>query len=37
MQQATVIKVESYKEMGSATSVMPVISSAFSQWADAID
>ena len=33
MQQATAIKVKSCKEMGGATSVMPVIS----QWADTVD
>jgi len=37
MQHATVIKVKSCKEMGGATSVMPVIREAFSHWADAID
>ena len=34
----TMIKVKSCKEMGGATSVMPVIGGgAFSQWADTID
>jgi len=31
------VKVKSCKEMGGATSVMAVISDAFSQWADTID
>jgi len=37
MQQATATKVKSCKEMGGATFVMPVITGAFSQWADTID
>jgi len=37
MQQATAIKAKSCKEMGGATSVMPVIRDVFSQWADTID
>jgi len=37
VQQATAMKVKSCKEMGGATSVMPVIRDAFSQWSDTID
>ena len=39
MQHATAIKFKSCKKMGDATSVMPVIRSAFSVmgWADTID
>jgi len=37
MQQVTAIKAESCKEMGGATSVMPLIKDAFNQWVDTVD